>query len=132
MKLVQISLTIIVFATLFGIGTRTANAEISDFQAERILATRTNQYISGRGYFLSDQNMGFFESSFRQAGQFIAAQIPEEQPAEMARATENYRLLVDVMILAAERKPQYYGKRLGENTLSEALKALCPLWPFCE
>ena len=133
MKIVNIGLMTIVFVTLFGVGARTANAELSVDQAVRILAARTNHYITGRGYFLSDDNMGFFVESYREAGEFVAQQKPEEQPAGMFRATESFRLLVDVMILEAEENPNYYySNRLGENTLSEALSALCPLWPFCD
>jgi hypothetical protein len=49
-------------------------------------------------------------------------------------ATEAISTLVDEMTSARFRIPNYlktHPDTIGEQTMDEALKLLCPLWPFC-
>ena len=49
-------------------------------------------------------------------------------------ATEAMVTLIDEMTSARFRLPNYLDSHpdsIGEQTLSEALNLLCPLWPFC-
>jgi hypothetical protein len=52
----------------------------------------------------------------------------------MRVATEAMSALIDEMTSARFRIPNYLGSHpdsIGEQTLTEALSVLCPLWPIC-
>lgn len=131
MRIFVSKLAFLVLAVILTIHTPIANAALNPNQTEEILASRTNQFLADRGFRLSDSNWVFFERAIQKAATDISRLPPKDRAAELEKASANIRLFIDLMSQTAESK-QGYGKRLGESTLDPAMKALCPLWPFCD
>ena len=114
-----------------GFGPSAATAELTSELAQQLLKARTQRYIIQSGYYLSVENAHYFRENYGVAGDYIADQSPDDQPAAMAKAVESYRMLVDVMIIEARGRPSE-DYILDETTLRGALDVLCPLWLFCD
>lgn len=98
----------------------------------------TNCYLAERGYRLNSGAGDDFKRFAKQAAEVIEY-IPIEQLERRKKKVDEYEdnisLVIDTMIGVSKTIPGYNEKHyrvIGEQALLEALRKLCPVWPFCE
>lgn len=99
-------------------------------------AAYANYYVLTRGYRFGSGAQNRFESEFaKKAADEIMRQTPTDFESARNQVHKNIRKLIDRMIVEA-RKDSDYSRRnpgvIGEGTLVQALRFLCPLWPICQ
>lgn len=94
-----------------------------------------NSYLSVRGYRLGSGADYDFRDAIRRAAEDIE-KLPESvQRARVDQANRAFKTLIDAMIIESREIAGYQDRNfrvIGEQTLMEALRKLCPLWPFCD
>ena len=95
-------------------------------------------YVSKQGYRFGVGAESAIEHILERAVRKIRSEIrgaSEDQAEVVVRKAEvAVRRLIRRMIVESKRIPQYASRHpgiVGEDTLKNALKKLCPLWPIC-
>ena len=99
------------------------------------LQGRVNSYLAIRGYLFGAGAEGEFRRAIQQAADDIQSLPPDLQRTRIEQAVNNFRLVIDTMIIASRQIPGYQNRHfhvIGEQTFAEAMQKLCPLWPFCK
>ena len=95
---------------------------------------RTNMYLQKRGYRLGTGPHSMFRNIYESAAFDINQETRETQPAKLQEAITNIQTFVDRMIVEVGNIPDYeqqHFRKIVEQPLDAAWKALCPLWPIC-
>lgn len=102
----------------------------------REFASYATYYASRKGYRFGHGAQSLFEGRFAfDAAKFVLAAPPGDYESAKKYIRKNYRMLIDAMIQASEEIPNYKKRNpriIGEQTLSKAMRKICPLWPFCK
>jgi hypothetical protein len=107
---------------------RVSNREIALF-------SWTQLYAASRGYRLGSGAYENFKKFSATAAEDIEGSASDDRTARLREAGRNLAGLVDRMIIEASSIPDYETKNpgvIGEDTLLQALRKLCPIWPVCK
>lgn len=99
------------------------------------LQGRVNSYLAIRGYRFGYGAEGVFRDAIQRAAKDIQSLPADLQRTRVEQAVNNFRLVIDTMIIASRNIPGYQNSHyrvIGEQTFAEAMQKLCPLWPFCK
>lgn len=108
------------------------------------IALYANYYAASRGYRFGDGAKGSIDGfSRRAAGEinviFGFNRFPDYKEMrdgthKLLEVKRNFRMLIDRMVFVSKAIPDYEERSpgvIGEQTLEEALRDLCPIWPLC-
>lgn len=101
--------------------------------AEDIIAFSEN-HAKSKGYRLGDGVRSVLLEKARVASAEITQMPIGEQQEKLQELQTNFTLMIEEMIKASKSIPGYSASHpgvIGEATLGEAFRKLCPLWPFC-
>jgi len=113
-------------------GWRQLTPEQRQWALESNLTGRVKTYLDSRGYQLGAGAENEFRKAIARVAQEIEFLPEQDQRAKIEEATRNFQTLIDMMIIRSRSIPGYPPGKIGEQTLFEAMKMLCPLWPFCD
>jgi len=110
--------------------------------SERIVRERlvsyAHWYVSKKGYRFGPGANADIDLMLQRGARKVHSETrgrsDEDAEATLRKAEASIRRLVNRMIREADRIPGYAARNrrtVGEQTLSFALKDLCPLWPIC-
>ena len=104
---------------------------------EQTLATRiltdAERHAEERGMRLGDGAHGFFEQHARNAARELVSD-PQLSEGKVRAMVAVFERLIDEMIGSSQTIKGYAAGHpgvIGEDTLADALRKLCPIFPFC-
>jgi len=104
-------------------------------QAAALIVGTAMTHAMKRGHYLGHGASNFLVERTKTGVRTLPVAVDTDDP-RLAEALVNAAKLIDAMIAArsivyANDAALMADTVIGEQTLSEALRKLCPIWPFC-